>query len=917
MKLKFRFLCMLVLVIVCAASFGVMCHADTVNSVFERFADESSYTSHYYGGFGGVERVSDDTVRVLAKTNSYSKGHIGFMLKKEVIQDMVAENYATLSFKVATASYESNPVPGYVNVYASGVKGSEYQPSAYKATILGTGEDIIYPSGSVVEIDLVKLLSISDFTEGLKFILPTAAAPSCYANAPAYLLMSDFKATKRTPLDDADLQLLNKFALTSSYASHHYGTFGGVTRVSENKFRILSKTASTSNGHVGFMLRKEVIKYMTEENYTTMSFKITTEAYESNPVPGYIDVYTSGVKGAEYQPSAYKGTVLGAGDDIVYPSGSVVEIDLVKLMSIENFKEGLKFILPTAPASGSPAINPAYLVLSDFQFTKKAASESPFEQMTFEESYGNHENGEFGSVSATGNNSVKILAKEKNGTSGFTFTKSAVKSLLKFRVTEMSMTLNTSSYNDGAVPGYIVIDFPSAKDYIVNCETAASKIDGDKVYYAKGTEITINLAKLYADISAQNGLKFVLLNSDSVDSGSDSAYLSFDNICFAEKWQMQDYDLVCSNGDFYSYYKNEATWLETTKKSVKAVADAGFDYIDLSLYHIRYESDLMKDGWEDIVNELKAYGNELGIQFRQAHSPGYTTNGSDEWIDTNKRCIDVCRMLGIENIVVHPVGTSTKELFFENNARYFGYILPYAAEHNVTILCENSTGKNTGSAWFINDGASMREFIKYVQDMGYSNFHGCWDTGHANCEGSQFLEIIALGDEMHAIHFHDNTGTDTHMIPYYGNMDIDEVMSALKIIGYNGDFTLETDGSNRIGSTYTGPELAGGLDPFTTDRFEQQKIIYQLMTYILNKYDCKVLFETDKTGFVTVRAVTDIPKVFIVVASYDGKNIKNVSVTPKCLNMKNPAVSIPVNSGDKVFVLDDKMIPLANVYIAQ
>ena len=55
---------------------------------------------------------------------------------------------------------------------------------------------------------------------------------------------------------------------------------------------------------------------MTEENYTTMSFTITTEAYESTPVPGYIDVYTSGVKGAEYQTSAYKGTALGSGEDI-------------------------------------------------------------------------------------------------------------------------------------------------------------------------------------------------------------------------------------------------------------------------------------------------------------------------------------------------------------------------------------------------------------------------------------------------------------------------------------------------------------------------------------------------------------------------------------------------------------------------
>jgi len=75
-------------------------------------------------------------------------------------------------------------------------------------------------------------------------------------------------------------------------------------------------------------------------------------------------------------------------------------------------------------------------------------------------------------------------------------------------------------------------------------------------------------------------------------------------------------------------------------------------------------------------------------------------------------------------------------------------------------------------------------------------------------------------------------------MPYYGTMDIDEVMRALKVIGYNGDFTLEVDGSSRTAGTYTGPKLEGGLNAYSTDRFEQEKIAYQVSTFILKKYDC-------------------------------------------------------------------------------
>jgi hypothetical protein len=149
-------------------------------------------------------------------------------------------------------------------------------------------------------------------------------------------------------------------------------------------------------------------------------------------------------------------------------------------------------------------------------------------------------------------------------------------------------------------------------------------------------------------------------------------------------------------------------------------------------------------------------------------------------------------------------------------------------------------------------------------------------------------------------------------------MDIDEVMRALRIIGFTGDFTLETDGSNRnTSNSYTGPELEEGLDPFTKDRFEQQRIIYQIMTHLLREYECKVLFEEGEAGKVNVRAVTELSDVSIFVVSYNGGRLSKVTKIPTDFTMKNPIAEISVSSGDKILVWDDKMMPLANVYTAK
>lgn len=644
--------------------------------------------------------------------------------------------------------------------------------------------------------------------------------------------------TGNTAMEDG----IQYFAEETSYTNHDYGTFGGLTLIDENSVRILANIGKSN--HIGFMLKKEVIESMVAAGFKTVSFKMTTESYESNVTPGYVDMYASNVTAANYQLSI--GNSANAQSiDVFYASGSVVSIDLVKLCDEAKFADGLKFILKKGANSGYAVGAPAYLVLSDFQFTKAAVATSPFEQMSIAESYASYENGEFGGVAVEGN-SVKILAQQAdNGVSGFMLTKDAVEGMLKLGVNEMTFTLNTSAYNSDSVPQYVVLD-SVASDYVVDYETKAAKVDGNKLYFATGTEITIRLDKLYADITAEDGLKFALLNSNSWGNGGATAYLTLANLTFAEKLQKLSLDLVTTNGDFIVYYENEETWYQMTERSIRAVADAGFKYVDLSLYRLRDNADypketaLMQDGWEEIVYDLKELADELGVEFRQAHSPGHVSNGTNEWITTNKRSIDICKMLGIKNLVIHVGTQPTKTQFFENHTTYFKSILPYAAENGINLLCENTTSKNAGANYNLFTGADMREFIKHVQtETGYTNFHGCWDTGHANCEGSQYLDIIALGDELYGLHFNDNlSDKDSHLMPYYGTMDIDEVMRALKVIGYNGDFTLEVDGSSRTAGTYTGPKLEGGLNAYSTDRFEQEKIAYQVSTFILKKYDC-------------------------------------------------------------------------------
>ena len=298
--------------------------------------------------------------------------------------------------------------------------------------------------------------------------------------------------------------------------------------------------------------------------------------------------------------------------------------------------------------------------------------------------------------------------------------------------------------------------------------------------------------------------------------------------------------IATTTGDFIGNYDTgnfKSGYLANDKAILDLLYEAGFRYVDLSMYSFTADCDYMQSDWATKIAELKSYADSLGMTFVQAHSQGGNALNAAEYeslVAYTLRQIEICAALGIENIVVHPGYKAgyTKQQWFDGNKIFFDALLEKAEECGVNVLCENSTSANLGSIYWANSGADMREFIEYVNNP---YFHACWDTGHGNCEGSQYNDIIALGDELYAIHYNDNLGDyDTHMIPYFGTLNNTRVFRALAKIGYSGYLTFECDGSSRVNGNWSGPSDAGATAWNTLTRLDQEKLLYRVGEYLFS-----------------------------------------------------------------------------------
>jgi len=92
---------------------------------------------------------------------------------------------------------------------------------------------------------------------------------------------------------------------------------------------------------------------------------------------------------------------------------------------------------------------------------------------------------------------------------------------------------------------------------------------------------------------------------------------------------------------------------------------------------------------------------------------------------------------------------------------------------------------------------------QFLAEFKHGSVGFCYDSGHENIHGNCFKILEQFGHRLLTVHLHDNTGSDSHVLPYEGNIDWDRFRKIFHGLGYPGDLLLEVDIAN---SGFKNPE---------------------------------------------------------------------------------------------------------------
>ena len=242
----------------------------------------------------------------------------------------------------------------------------------------------------------------------------------------------------------------------------------------------------------------------------------------------------------------------------------------------------------------------------------------------------------------------------------------------------------------------------------------------------------------------------------------------------------------------------------------KKIREYGYTAVDFDLCNTTQE--IFTLGGDELAKALAnihAMADEAGVEIYQAHGPwrwpvqDYTPEDRAERMEKMKKSIAMSGMLGCKNWVIHPImpygvndkGTPNEQKTWDMNIEFMSELLKTAREHDVVICFENMPMATLGMA-------PPKETLRFIKTMNDDHFKMCLDTGHAEIwkKDIKLGDAVRLaGDEIRCFHIHDNNGwSDIHLMPMTGVIDWDDFCAAVKEIGYNGVFSLETSVSPKL-----------------------------------------------------------------------------------------------------------------------
>ena len=237
-------------------------------------------------------------------------------------------------------------------------------------------------------------------------------------------------------------------------------------------------------------------------------------------------------------------------------------------------------------------------------------------------------------------------------------------------------------------------------------------------------------------------------------------------------------------------------------KALEIFAAAGYPALDYSLFN--WKGFPFTEDYLDEAKRIRSKADSLGLKFIQAHAPFIwkTDVYKGEIIPLLPRAFEFCSILGIENIVVHPIQNGRfygrEEELFALNVEFYRLLAPYAKKCGVKIAIENMWQTHPVSRHITDDIlADPADLVRMYDTLADSEaFTICLDLGHvALCGREPDAAIRTIGNErLGALHVHDvDYVSDLHTLPGVSKINWNNVCKALADINYRGSFNLEAD----------------------------------------------------------------------------------------------------------------------------
>ena len=230
------------------------------------------------------------------------------------------------------------------------------------------------------------------------------------------------------------------------------------------------------------------------------------------------------------------------------------------------------------------------------------------------------------------------------------------------------------------------------------------------------------------------------------------------------------------------------------EEMVAEFVNHGFRYTEISDEHGK---ELLQRGDPNkIGGALREHAANSGFSFPQGHlwlmadivAP--SQNRRLETINRLKDWLELFSALGVTAGVLHPGGARARgegwseDKIFETRRESLAILTDYIQDMPTAIAIENC-------------GENIDELLAIIDAVDSDSLGVCLDTGHLNLiNGDQGEFIRKCGSKLLALHIADNLGAnDDHMLPCsVGTVDWNDVISALKEIGYKGLFNFEVPG---------------------------------------------------------------------------------------------------------------------------